>query len=218
MSKESIRKQVSLNINLDISSLEASIKREEQNLKAIKRMSIPQELMIKKTNNMLECIQKWTTELENLKKKNEDILAGELDKEIINDNPEKNKKKAKAKLKPMLIKDKIKPKHKHYQKFEFDAAARDANQYASYLKVCESLPDYMRKNLREMTNNKGYIWRGCWFFGELPSNPYENTVVFEKCRGVLRIHETDRRTHKIYEKIGSERKNLISTIPKKHKL
>ena len=76
----------------------------------------------------------------------------------------------------------------------------------------------MRKNLREMTNNKGYIWRGCWFFGELPSNPYENTVVFEKCRGVLRIHETDRRTHKIYEKIGSERKNLISTIPKKHKL
>jgi hypothetical protein len=167
---------------------------------------------------MLECIQKWTTELENLKKKNEDILAGELDKEIINDNPEKNKKKAKAKLKPMLIKDKIKPKHKHYQKFEFDAAARDANQYASYLKVCESLPDYMRKNLREMTNNKGYIWRGCWFFGELPSNPYENTVVFEKCRGVLRIHETDRCTHKIYEKIGSERKNLISTIPKKHKL
>ena len=98
MSKESIRKQVSLNINLDISSLEASIKREEQNLKAIKRMSIPQELMIKKTNNMLECIQKWTTELENLKKKNEDILAGELDKEIINDNPEKNKKKAKNRI------------------------------------------------------------------------------------------------------------------------
>ena len=89
--------------------------------------------------------------------------------------------------------------------------------YRQFCKAEETLPDYMRRNLDDMPNNKGYIWRGCWFFGKLPAYKGENTVIFEKGKSSMKIHEIDRQNYKIYEKIGQDRKNLIFSKPlKKH--
>jgi len=40
--------------------------------------------------------------------------------------------------------------------------------YKYFIKNSAKLPDFMRRNLQNMTNNKGYIWRGIWFYGAKP--------------------------------------------------
>ena len=83
--------------------------------------------------------------------------------------------------------------------------------YNFFHNVEKTLPDYMKKNLEEMQSNKGYIWRGCWFFGKIPCNE-QMTVMFERKKGnILYIHEITKKYYKIYEKVGKEYKKLIST-------
>ena len=54
---------------------------------------------------------------------------------------------------------------------EYSQSKRDIRYfYKQYEKIIDTIPDYMRKNLSEMPNNKGYIWRGCgpcWIVGDV---------------------------------------------------
>ena len=81
-----------------------------------------------------------------------------------------------------------------------------------YYIICKSLtyqPDYIKQNLKEMPNNKGYIWRNVYYLGENdrePENPY---ILFEKTRNKLLIHEITDTSYLLYEKYGKQRKNLI---------
>jgi hypothetical protein len=75
-------------------------------------------------------------------------------------------------------------------------------------KVIDTLPSYMQRNLSQMPNNKGYIWRGIWFLGELRARKGPH-VMFEKKKGkILVIHEYTKYEYKRYEKVGKERKVL----------
>ena len=58
-----------------------------------------------------------------------------------------------------------------------------------YYKKLSTIPDYMIKNLKTMPNNKGYIWRGIYCYGDKPSQDNNHTILFEKRKGVLTIHE-----------------------------
>jgi hypothetical protein len=88
--------------------------------------------------------------------------------------------------------------------------------YKYYLKVVNSFPDYMKKNLQKMPNNKGYFWRDVAFYGDLPYNENENTVLFEKKRGgLLVIHEWTKNEYKIFHKNKNERKKLYSITKRK---
>lgn len=63
------------------------------------------------------------------------------------------------------------------------------------------LPDYIRTNLKNMPNNKGYVWKGIFYFGDLPKqHPVEITTLFEKQKEMLRIHEFSPMVYRIYEK------------------
>ena len=89
--------------------------------------------------------------------------------------------------------------------------------YKYFNNVCDSLPDYMKKNLPEMPNNKGYIWRGVYFYGYLPERPGP-CVMFEKKKGgILVIHEYIENEYRRYEKMGKERKKLVHKEPRKIK-
>lgn len=79
-----------------------------------------------------------------------------------------------------------------------------------YNKIVYSLPNYMRQNLKDMPNNKGYIWRGCWFMGD--KKPESNTLImFEKQKGgILIIHEIDDYNHKTFSKEGNGKRILLS--------
>ena len=67
----------------------------------------------------------------------------------------------------------------------------------------------MINNLAEMPNNKGYIWRGVHFYGDLPGQAGPQ-VMFEKQRGgILVIHEHTDHEYRRYEKEGKNRKQLV---------
>jgi hypothetical protein len=40
--------------------------------------------------------------------------------------------------------------------------------YRYFLRNSSKIPEFIRRNLKNMSNNKGYIWRGIWFYGEKP--------------------------------------------------
>jgi hypothetical protein len=80
-----------------------------------------------------------------------------------------------------------------------------------YNKICDSIPNYILNNLKEMPSNKGYIWKGAWCFGSLAEEHGQPLIMFEKMRDdVLRIHEIDDKYRTIYEKKGKNRKILLS--------
>jgi hypothetical protein len=83
--------------------------------------------------------------------------------------------------------------------------------------VNNTLPDYMKKNLSDMPNNKGYVWRGVHFYGYLREQRGPR-VMFEKQKGgVLVIHEYTDREYRRYEKKGKDRKILVHSRLKKPK-
>lgn len=87
--------------------------------------------------------------------------------------------------------------------------------YRHFLKVIDTLPDYMTQKLANMPGNKGYIWRGVWFMGDLPSERGQPIVMFERTHdGAQRIHEIYGNETVVYEKRGNERKQLISVTPR----
>ena len=67
----------------------------------------------------------------------------------------------------------------------------------------------MKSNLADMPNNKGYIWRGVVFYGDLPEYKGQPRILFEKKGRILVIHEYSGKEYKRYEKEGKNRKILV---------
>ena len=61
--------------------------------------------------------------------------------------------------------------------------------YSKFCRAVDSLPEYMISNLKQMPNNKGYLWRGITVLGELKPVKDEPIMLFEKRYGVLWIHK-----------------------------
>ena len=90
--------------------------------------------------------------------------------------------------------------------------------YRHFSRACNSIPDYMRRNLSEMPNNKGYFWKSVACYGDLPAEPGRPTVLFDRKRGgIMVIHEWTSEECKIYEKKGKERKVLVSCTKRQPK-
>jgi hypothetical protein len=94
-----------------------------------------------------------------------------------------------------------------------------ARSYKHFLKACDSIPVYMKRNLADMPNNKGYIWKSVYCYGDRKPERNKPTVLFEKKRGgILVIHEWTPREYRVYEKTGKERKVLVLKERRKPKL
>lgn len=86
------------------------------------------------------------------------------------------------------------------------------NYYRNFCHAIDSLPKYISKNLATMPNNKGYIFKGCWFFGNKPTEPNEPMVMFEKLYNhVLKIYVISHNEINIFEKKGDEGKKWVQT-------
>ena len=83
-----------------------------------------------------------------------------------------------------------------YQKHRLENKNRrwDRKKYGIYyrklLQADDTLPSYIRANLAEMPNNKGYIWRGVHYYGRKPPEKNEAVIMFEKYKGKLIIHKS----------------------------
>lgn len=83
-------------------------------------------------------------------------------------------------------------------------------------KVSQQLPHYMRRNLKNMPNNKGYIHRGVWFYGEERTNNYNIRLMFEKIdNNTLRIHKITDKYITISEKNQRTKKVVIISKEKR---
>lgn len=81
----------------------------------------------------------------------------------------------------------------------------------------------MAKNLKSMPNNRGYRYRGINFYGELPVETNQDgspkpVILTESVRGVQKIHEITKDSHKIFRKVNrnrGSRRVLESNTPRK---
>jgi hypothetical protein len=224
--KQEVVKQRNLllgQIQTDLTRLSKHQERDEEALKNIIRLNISKELLDKKIEEYNRNIDKRNKEIQLLKQKDIDVRSGKYDEEM-NKEASKNKVVASTrnnditKRKKQAVVNKKEKLDKIYkkQKNEIDENRYNNREYNygydQYLKAVDTLPDYMRENLKEMSNNKGYIWRSCWFLGGKERERNAPVILFEKIKGnITRIHEIDSYQHKIFEKYGKEKKVLIST-------
>lgn len=195
-------RQFNNEVNQQITRLEKAQKRDEEILKNLHTLNLPEKVYNNKKSEIESNIERRNLEIYDLKNGKKEL--------VIIQNP----KVVKA-AKPVK---KAKPQPKKISNTEVYKEKKDLNYSERvFYKIVSTIPDYMLENLKDMPNNKGYIWRGCWLFGLQPADKYDNyTVLFEKLRGgVTKIHEFDKHNYNIYEKVGKERKTLISTQPRR---
>ena len=178
--------------------------------------------------------QTYKTELDELKEKVINITNGKLDNELkVSTQTNKdiiNKKTEEKKIKKTEEKTIQKTKEKTNLQISYTMSRNRNNGEASdwvlnketsnFFRTINGIPDYMLRNLKEMPNNKGYIWKGVWCLGELPAEVNQPLILFEKLRNdVMRIHEIDSDHVKVYEKQGKHSKRfLISNDVRNKKL
>ena len=61
--------------------------------------------------------------------------------------------------------------------------------YRHYCMADRTLPAYMERNLTDMPNNKGYLWKDVTFYGKKPDEKNGQTIIFEKGIDKLIIHQ-----------------------------
>lgn len=90
-------------------------------------------------------------------------------------------------------------------------------QFQFVCKVTEDMPEYMKTNLKNMPNNKGYIWKGIQYFGHLSapvgSNPDQWTLFEKRPGGEMLIHHIHYgQSKKIFRKRPQHPQELIQHI------
>jgi hypothetical protein len=163
--------------------------------RAEKQLSDAEE-KINSYNNSLERISRGDlSELRELLQKSEDLTRENREHES-----DLAHKKAKSHVASQKQKDAT------YKKIRKERRAHNWDKkkhkifYNKYLKAVDTLPDYMKDNLKTMPNNKGYRWRGVAFYGLQKPIKDEPLILFEKRRGVLKICKYFNDREEIYEK------------------
>ena len=222
---EQIRISERNSIRNDIKSLEVQIKRNDETIKRLQNVQENVEFYKSKIVKIREQIKVDEEKIISLNKKIDDINLGNYDNEL-NKNREDNNTLMKSKLDTNKKKNSEEHEKKKEDKKNLDVDYNTFRKYdglndktidkekEKFLKNSDSIPDYIKSNLKEMPNNKGYIWKGITFFGLLPRQN-DNIILFEKCKGnILKIYEIDNYDCRIYEKEGKKQKVLISTTPR----
>jgi hypothetical protein len=210
-------------IKNNIKQVETVIKKTRD---TIERLSSQANSEFNKTQiSKLQIVVKENEEkLLTLNNRYDDVSSGLLDDELRKSN---DKTKQVAKNKQLENEKKVKEKNqkklddKEILDTEYKSRRREGmsdyqmqKETDRFFRNLESIPDYILQNLKDMPGNKGYIWKGIWCFGEKPAES-EDIILFEKHKGVLKIHEITRTYRKVYEKIGKGPKTLISSEVRK---
>jgi len=211
-------------INIDITRITKAQQRDDETLANLPKLFLNKTTLELKHSEIVEHMRKRDEELTLLRQREIDIMAGKYDETFISDKISRDKTIEKNKndqgKKQIILDQENEDKKsilcmKNKEQNEERQKLKDIRYFYKYFcKVNDSLPNYIRNNLREMPNNKGYIFRGLWMFGELPEEKGKPILLFEKMGGNLMIHEYDKHEYKLYEKRGKEKKKLIMKTPR----
>ena len=218
-------------IKLEIDECENFIERSKETIGRLKHTNLGIEFIKKQIDKLKTSISEKEERLSVLKNQIVLVDKGGLDNEInIEYSNNENRKKKLEHDREMITKEKKKEKQENKEKSKkywdgIVGACRSERQqvkdmrYAqSYFeRTCDNLPEYMKRNLAVMPNNKGYIWKGMYFYGDLPEERGPR-VLFEKRKGgLLIIHEYTDKEYKMFEKNGKEHKRLLEKYDRKKK-
>ena len=91
--------------------------------------------------------------------------------------------------------------------------------YYHFQRTDGRFPDHLRKKLKTMTNNRGYIYNNITYYGELPENEYEPILLFERQRdGTLLTHEYTDDEYIVHSKPKNGRQSVIKREKIVHKV
>jgi hypothetical protein len=214
----------------EINNIEKFILHDENSVIYFKKQ-ISNEYYTSRIVKLLANIDNNKKSIEILSIKLESVKNGDLDDQICEkyliNSLEIQTKTNDLKQKKMEEKNKNIIKHNNSRAFyEADKQSDRKNRndkreydktYKYFVRTCNSIPDYMLKKLKNMPNNKGYIWRGIQCFGEKSAEKGKPIVLFEKQNGVLVIHEITKYDYKIWHKKDRNPKKLFlheKRIPK----
>lgn len=164
-----------------------------------------------------------------LNKRREDLLDGKLTNELTNTHKEEMNKieemnKMSLKKKMSIINKKKEQSKLSKEFYEKNRKAKREDKYLNNSKeysnrhfnnTIANLPEYMKKKLSNMPNNKGYFWKSVIFYGDLPKERGRPVTVFDKNKNLFIIHEWTDKTYSIYHKDGNERKKLYKRVNRK---
>lgn len=226
---ENLRKFEKTNINNEIRELNMYIQKDRETIERFRHQS--DEYYRNQIKKLSDKIDERTTNVLYLQKRLDDLELGLLDKELSTNNEKviddikRKEESTKLKKKEKTILNKTQTeKSKNFYQNNVNSDKRQRfikkgvdNGYKYFLRTISTIPAYMKKNLSNMPNNKGYIWKDIQLFGSLPREEGNNTVLFEKQKnGLLIIHEWDDKEYKVWHKKDRDRKVLKSTVAKKN--
>lgn len=219
---QQLRRQLIADVHSNILRLEKSQQRDMDTLSNLYRLSLAPDVLKTKKNELDNNIQKRSVDIDALKQKEKDIDDGKFDHTVQKAKPVVKKQVKRAKDNTTFTEESRQKVHQQSNRAMDNEDRRrkgDADYfYNQYINIVESLPEYMKHNLKEMPSNKGYIWRGCHFYGDIPvRNNNQTFVLFEKSRNnILYIHEIDPHEHRLFEKNGKEQRRLVSKTPRRN--
>lgn len=191
-------------LNNRIKEIGVIIRRIDETLHNLTRSNLGRDFIEKskeKNRQKKEDLENELIELEN-KLRNlehgvldtEMILEAEKDKKYSEEVRERESNRKKTRDEAYKKKEKRSKESWQEQREEFNsqkASEREINrEFNHFLHAIDSLPDYIIKNLKDMPNNKGYIFKGVTHLGRLPAEKGQPEILFEKQRdGSLIINE-----------------------------
>lgn len=224
---KSLRISEKNNLNTEIKSLKTHVSRSKNTLLRFKNYEQTDETLSKMARLRDEIADKESTIAEYTLRLST-IDSGAYDDELYEDFVSNNDAELSKAEKRRLEKEKKKEweeaakkrSMEFYQKNRENRGAdkrleRDMNKTDFHFwKTVDKIPDYMTKNLKNMPNNKGYIYRGMRLYGQKPAEEGKPVELEESLgKGNLRVHVIDDEYTRIYQKKG-RRRTLLETIPR----
>lgn len=228
----SIRISYKNKVNNELNILKKLIQKNKDSIISLRNSDLQLEFITTKVEKIIENINKKNEEVRILEQKILDTDSGKLDEEIENDIKKNtliaSNKTLETKQKKLIIKDiSIEDKTRMNIFIKNEKTANRNNKYENknyessfkyFCKISDKLPNNIIEKLKDMPNNKGYIIRDSFFFGEKANDNSGILTMFEKKyneKNILYIHEYSMTEHKIYKKIDKNKKFLFSTVLRK---
>jgi len=211
-------------ITAELSSCRTKISRTENANVELKKNS-DKEYILAQTAQNTEIISRLNDKIESLEQRLIDLAKGDLDDEIMStidtntttarklEHLAHKKKVAIAEndAKNVKLADQY---HKKNREIDYQNRVSAFDMQRSYERFCDmDCPPFILDHLKTMPNNRGYIWKGVWYFGRLPPDSDNGEcTMFEKQRGdVTIIHQITPTEHALYRKVGKGPKEFLSS-------
>ena len=216
-------------LQTQITTYRTKMGRSESAITELKKSSsnVDREYIKKQVNDHNDIITEMKEKIDHLTDRLNLLSRGELDDEILEKiemNTNNAKRLEEVAYKKKVVKAEIdsanrviSERHRKNER-EADYQSRSSNfgMERSYERFRDmELPRWITDQLRHMPNNKGYIWKDIWVFGQLPPDDGPCVMYENQRSGKSIIHEIYADEHVVYEKVGKDGKEYIDSWPRK---